>query len=741
MVNEIGKLKAYISKIELQQYETDEKISDLIENLDIYELTFPLYVQKLQLERENAALKVENANMTTLAKLVTENMQESLDTSKKMEYTIRQMRAEKDKLLKGSQRDIPDMVYPPPRKSLPQNNVVQIRPEPERPIPVPPKRITEMICKNINSQTYLNNERCISKENHQNFQVNCKLEKELKIGAPLRHSVASRPQDELQRQISRSKEKSMHVSDNMEGSIYSNRKSGIPKPTKFRSSQCTSPVENGNSSFLYGSVNHLPGSLTKSNSSSPSPTEEMSRSRWNLSSRNLQKIVELERQNQKMSEENVKFKAQIASLGSQLSDTKGLFEKEQMTRKTFEAIQNEQKQIIKTLKANVAKRDAEFQQLMEKNGKIRTKLNELLPEENFFEDSDHAILNGTSDNLPEPSIADCMEKMVNEIGKLKAYISKIELQQYETDEKISDLIENKLQLERENAALKVENANMTTLAKLVTENMQESLDTSKKMEYTIRQMRAEKDKLLKGSQRDIPDMVYPPPRKSLPQNNVVQIRPEPERPIPVPPKRITEMHESKVAGEGDGGDDVKECDKADELPEDVIERIRMLEIKLEIAERELTHALSRAEQAETALEELKKKESDSMVHNPPPPPPIPPPLPPPLTMTNTPRVNTVVKIKSLRDGIIERNDSRVARAPASKQNLGQSTGMDALISELKDGRVTLRRRRPTDTGNPALKELFDTLERVQKQNRSSKTLMEINQKELRNVTRTTSERF
>uniref|UniRef100_A0A1L8DCB7 Putative wasp-related protein n=1 Tax=Nyssomyia neivai TaxID=330878 RepID=A0A1L8DCB7_9DIPT len=521
----------------------------------------------------------------------------------------------------------------------------------------------------------------------------------------------------------------------MEGSIYSNRKSGIPKPTKFRSSQCTSPVENGNSSFLYGSVNHLPGTLTKSNSSSPSPTEEMSRSRWNLSSRStdyLQKIVELERQNQKISDENIKFKGQIAQLGSQLSDTKGLYEKELMTRKTSEAIQNEQKQIIKTLKANVTKRDTEFQHLMEKNGKIRKKLGELLPEENFFDESDHIDHNGTLEST-EPAIADCMEKMVNEIGKLKAYISKMELQLYETDEKISDLMENKLQMEKENAALKVENANMTTLAKLVTENMQESLDTSKKMEYTIRQMRAEKDKLLKGSQRDIPDMVYPPPRKSLPQNNIVQIRPEPERPIPVPPKRITEMHDSKVAGEGDGGN-VEEC--VDELPGDVIERIRMLEIKLEMAERELTFALNRAEEAETALEELKKKESNTMP--PPPPPPIPPPLPPPLTMTNTPRVNTVVKIKSLRDGVIERNDSRVAKAPASNQNLGQSTGMDALISELNNGTVTLRRRRPPDTRNPALKELFETLEEVQKQNRSSKTLIGFN---LKSMTRTTSEHF
>lgn len=58
-----------------------------------------------------------------------------------------------------------------------------------------------------------------------------------------------------------------------------------------------------------------------------------------------------------------------------------------------------------------------------------------------------------------------------------------------------------------------------------------------------------------------------------------------------------------------------------------------------------------------------------------------------------------------------------------------ATGMDALISELKHGQVTLRRRnrRPQETTNPALKELFAVLEQSQQQNRSSKTFL-INQK-------------
>lgn len=50
--------------------------------------------------------------------------------------------------------------------------------------------------------------------------------------------------------------------------------------------------------------------------------------------------------------------------------------------------------------------------------------------------------------------------------------------------------------------------------------------------------------------------------------------------------------------------------------------------------------------------------------------------------------------------------------------------MDALISELKNGRVTLRRRQaPRDTENAALRELFEVLQHSQEQNRSSKSFL------------------
>lgn len=54
-----------------------------------------------------------------------------------------------------------------------------------------------------------------------------------------------------------------------------------------------------------------------------------------------------------------------------------------------------------------------------------------------------------------------------------------------------------------------------------------------------------------------------------------------------------------------------------------------------------------------------------------------------------------------------------------------STGMDALIAQLRDGSVTLRRNkyRRTNT-NAALQEMFAVLEQSRNQNRSSKQLVD-----------------
>lgn len=51
------------------------------------------------------------------------------------------------------------------------------------------------------------------------------------------------------------------------------------------------------------------------------------------------------------------------------------------------------------------------------------------------------------------------------------------------------------------------------------------------------------------------------------------------------------------------------------------------------------------------------------------------------------------------------------------------TGMDAIISQIKDGTVTLRKRRRKTQTNAALQEMFQMLEISRKQNRNSNILV------------------
>lgn len=53
-----------------------------------------------------------------------------------------------------------------------------------------------------------------------------------------------------------------------------------------------------------------------------------------------------------------------------------------------------------------------------------------------------------------------------------------------------------------------------------------------------------------------------------------------------------------------------------------------------------------------------------------------------------------------------------------------TTGMDALIAQLRDGTVTLRKSRRRTESNAALQEMFATLELSRKQNRSSRLVVD-----------------
>lgn len=53
-----------------------------------------------------------------------------------------------------------------------------------------------------------------------------------------------------------------------------------------------------------------------------------------------------------------------------------------------------------------------------------------------------------------------------------------------------------------------------------------------------------------------------------------------------------------------------------------------------------------------------------------------------------------------------------------------TTGMDALIAQLRDGTVTLRKSRRRTETNAALQEMFETLELSRKQNRNSRIVVD-----------------
>lgn len=107
LINEIGKIKTQMNTTELQLYEANEKIAELIEsvcefsdifieiyatvggvqsNPSIYSFIWFFILIELQhqhLKEENESLKVENSNLTKVAKLMTNSMKESMDTSKR----------------------------------------------------------------------------------------------------------------------------------------------------------------------------------------------------------------------------------------------------------------------------------------------------------------------------------------------------------------------------------------------------------------------------------------------------------------------------------------------------------------------------------------------------------------------------------------------------------------------------------------------------------------------------------
>lgn len=93
LVDEFVLMKTAMNSVELQLYEANEKISELMENVSVakafkYFIDYVFCQQHQHLEEENESLRTENINLTKVAKLLTENMKESVETSKKCVFSM-----------------------------------------------------------------------------------------------------------------------------------------------------------------------------------------------------------------------------------------------------------------------------------------------------------------------------------------------------------------------------------------------------------------------------------------------------------------------------------------------------------------------------------------------------------------------------------------------------------------------------------------------------------------------------
>lgn len=124
LIVEISNIKTHLNNTELQLYEANEKMSELIETVSwpfqfiverhlrrnasqfcllanqnpdffVFEFNFfyflfltcvplPVTTQHHHIQEENESLKVENSNLTKVAQLMTHSMKESVDTSKRL---------------------------------------------------------------------------------------------------------------------------------------------------------------------------------------------------------------------------------------------------------------------------------------------------------------------------------------------------------------------------------------------------------------------------------------------------------------------------------------------------------------------------------------------------------------------------------------------------------------------------------------------------------------------------------
>ncbi|XP_034488057.1 kinesin heavy chain isoform X2 [Drosophila innubila] len=159
-------------------------------------------------------------------------------------------------------------------------------------------------------------------------------------------------------------------------------------------------------------------------------------------------------------------------------------------------------------------------------GSVELKRNLLKILQHGSADSGDVAINDDLDSLidvdssPGVNITNALvERLVAEFLALKHATNGVDLQLYEANEKIAELVEHQHLLEEENETLRTENGNLTKVAKLLTENMKESVETSQKMEAALIKLKQRNDELT-AKTRDLPDGQTTMP--AMPSPNTLQ---------------------------------------------------------------------------------------------------------------------------------------------------------------------------------------------------------------------------
>uniref|UniRef100_A0A182VQB9 Uncharacterized protein n=1 Tax=Anopheles minimus TaxID=112268 RepID=A0A182VQB9_9DIPT len=486
----------------------------------------------------------------------------------------------------------------------------------------------------------------------------------------------------------------------------------------------------------------------------------------------------------------------------QLKETHNrLMEKcEQLTKRNIQ-LEKSNEQLgynVKQLVGDLENSQRVLTDFTEKNRRLRRKLSEIIPtpapgEEGVTGDAESdeeqpAPVAHVSPGVSTPAGAQVaresgkgteVDSLLNEMEKLKSYLNNVELQLYEANEKISDLLENKQQYEETNRKLREENAELNKVGRLMSRNMLESIDNSTRLENTFIKVQRERDQLVRQNRDSVDSKTSTNEEIQKMRSEIELQRKTYEAQFIEYKSLMSEEHERKTN-----------------------DQIVALELEVEGLRQQLDEALQRAEQAEAEVQSLRQQLRISRVREwqssnpgsasilgisevldnnplvslqnrcsvtepspagsscapalplPPPPPPPPPPAPPlpaniyantkHLTSTGTAGCDRAL---GLSEAISQQKLNHVAITNVNSQH--PATGLDSVIADIKSGKVTLRRRRPNPpkhsadeeaTGssirdserdynqmiarNPGLKEMYEIMARMKRHNRKSKIIYE-----------------